>query len=78
MIAVDLTVTEDRSQVVDFSITLYKAKKTLIALANKNREKIQAILVHHANKNLQKYSNVQISDSYAGLHVHPIMQALID
>ena len=40
MIAVDLTVTEDRSQVVDFSITLYKAKKTLIALANKNREKI--------------------------------------
>ena len=39
MITVDLTVTYERSEVVDFSITLYKAKRTLMALSNTNRNR---------------------------------------
>ena len=34
MISVDLTVTQERNEVVDFSIVLYKARKTLMALNN--------------------------------------------
>ena len=53
MIAADLTVTLDRNAVVDFSITLYKAIKTLIALSKKNRKEIQLIW-HLKNQNWLK------------------------
>ena len=43
MIIADLTINLERSEVVDFSITLYTARRTLIALSNKNRKEIQTI-----------------------------------
>ena len=43
MIVADLTFNLERSEVVDFSITLYTARRTLIALSNKNRKEIQTI-----------------------------------
>ena len=52
MIAADLTVKIDRNTVVDFSITLYKARRTLIALSNKNRKEIKFSIneAHHKPK----------------------------
>ena len=58
MIVADLTVTIERSQAVDFSITLYKARRTLIALSNKDRKEIQTIwpIIVLLEENMLHYS----------------------